>query len=217
MTEAPAEQSDVRLVVATANTHKVQEIRDILITLIPGLDPATIVDQSRYPIPPIREDGATFQENAALKAEAVAAATGLPALADDSGLIADVMGAAPGILSARWAGKHGADKDSYELLLAQLADLPDHLRGARFVCDAALAVPGAPVRHGEGVVVGTLVREPRGSHGFGYDPIFQPEGWTKTTAQVPAAEKNLVSHRGRALKALLPDLLPLFAQGGYST
>jgi XTP/dITP diphosphohydrolase len=161
--------------------------------------------------PEAPETGATFAENALTKARDAATATGLPSVADDSGLTVDALNGMPGVLSARWSGRHGADRANLELVLAQVADVPDERRGAAFVCAAALVVPGGPesVVHGEWA--GALARAPRGTNGFGYDPIFVPEGDTRTSAELSAAEKDAISHRARALRALLPHLRALSA------
>ncbi|MFC0265929.1 non-canonical purine NTP pyrophosphatase [Alloscardovia macacae] len=160
------------------------------------------------------EDGTTFEQNALLKARDAARRTGLPAIADDSGLIVDVLGMAPGILSARWSGRHGDDAANNALLLAQLADIPDAARGARFRCAAALVVPAALAGTDADVeavevrdMEGRLLREPRGTNGFGYDPLFvpndQPDGASElTSAELTAEQKNAISHRGKALRAL---------------
>jgi XTP/dITP diphosphohydrolase len=161
-------------------------------------------------VPDIAETGSTFAENALLKARAVACATGHPAIADDSGLCVDVLGGMPGIFSARWAGMHGDDAANLALVLAKVADVPDDRRRAQFVCAAALATPRGAERAVEGRLTGRLTRDPRGGNGFGYDPIFVPDGETRTTAQMSAHEKDAISHRGRAFRTLaeeLPQLL----------
>jgi XTP/dITP diphosphohydrolase len=197
------------VVLATHNQGKVSELRDLLRGAVPGLDVDTqVVSAAEVGAPDVRETGVTFEENALLKAREVAAATGLVAVADDSGLAVDVLGGAPGFLSARWSGRHGDDQANLDLLLAQLSDIesPSH-RGAAFVCAAALAVPGGGeelVRFGR--MPGTLARQPRGSNGFGYDPILVPSGDTRTCAELAPAEKNAISHRGQAMRALLPEL-----------
>lgn len=198
-----------RLVLATRNAHKVGELREILADVLAELD-LDIVGLADFPdVPDVIEDGVTFAENALLKARAVAAATGLPALADDSGLAVDVLGGAPGIFSARWSGRHGDDRANLELLLAQLSDVRDEHRGAGFVCAAAIALPDGRTRVEEGHFRGTLTREPRGSNGFGYDPILLVDGDTRTSAELSPAEKNAVSHRGTAFRALSDALREL--------
>ncbi|UTT46385.1 non-canonical purine NTP pyrophosphatase [Micrococcus luteus] len=207
-----------RVVLATHNAGKVRELRQLLAGAVPGLDVETaVVDAGAVGAPDVVEDGVTFAQNALKKARAVAAHTGLIAVADDSGLAVDVLHGAPGIFSARWAGRHGDDRANLELLLAQLADVPDEHRGAQFVCAAALAVPSGPdvggaraihVEHVEhGRLPGTLLREPVGDGGFGYDPILRPEGRDVSTAQLSPEDKNAISHRGHAFRALLPYLV----------
>ncbi len=194
-----------RLVLATRNAHKLAELRAILAAALPGVD-ATDVVAVPEGVPDVAETGVTFAENALLKARAVAAATGLAAVADDSGLAVDVLGGAPGVFSARWAGRHGDDAANLALLLAQLADVPDGHRGAAFVCAVALVTPDGSEVVRDGRLAGVLEREPRGAGGFGYDPVLRPEGGARTCAELDPAEKNAISHRGRALRALLPDL-----------
>jgi XTP/dITP diphosphohydrolase len=197
-----------RLVLATRNAHKVVELRAILAET--GLD-VELVGADAYPeIPDVKETGVTFAENALLKARALAEGTGLPAVADDSGLCVDVLGGTPGIFSARWAGRHGDDAANLALLLAQLADIDAPHRAAHFACAAAFALPDGTVRVAEGRLRGTLRHTPAGSGGFGYDPILQPDGDTRTCAELSPDEKNGISHRGQAFRALaaqLPDLL----------
>ena len=190
-----------RIVLATRNDHKVGELRGILADILGELD-LEIVGLSEFPdAPDVIEDGVTFAENATLKARAAAMATGLPALADDSGLAVDVLGGAPGIFSARWAGRHGDDRANYELLLAQMSDVRDEHRGAGFVCAAVLALPDGRVLVEEGRFRGTLARTPRGANGFGYDPILHlADG--RTAAELSPEEKNARSHRGNAFRAL---------------
>ncbi|KQV11726.1 MULTISPECIES: RdgB/HAM1 family non-canonical purine NTP pyrophosphatase [unclassified Kitasatospora] len=191
-----------RLVLATRNQHKVAELRAILGAA--GLD-VELVGADAYPeIPDVPETGVTFAENALLKAHALARATGLPAVADDSGLCVDVLNGAPGIFSARWAGKHGDDRANLELLLAQLGDIDAPHRGAHFACAAALALPDGTERVVEGRLLGTLRTAPSGDGGFGYDPILQPLGETRTCAELTPAEKNAISHRGQAFRGLAP-------------
>lgn len=198
-----------RVVLATRNAHKVGELREILADVCAELE-LEIVGASDFPeVPDVVEDGVTFEANATLKAASLAAATGLPALADDSGLAVDVLGGAPGIFSARWAGRHGDDRANLELLLAQLSDVRDEHRSAAFVCAAVLVMPDGTTRTAEGRMPGTLAREPRGSNGFGYDPILVVEGGTRHAAELSPAEKNAISHRGSAFRALVPHLREL--------
>ncbi|WP_411102142.1 RdgB/HAM1 family non-canonical purine NTP pyrophosphatase [Streptomyces sp. cmx-4-9] len=197
MTSTPS-----RLILATRNAGKVAELHAILSDA--GL-PYELVGADAYPeIPDVKETGVTFAENALLKAHALAQATGLPAIADDSGLCVDVLGGAPGIFSARWAGAHGDDKANLDLLLAQLGDIAPEHRGAHFFCAAALALPDGTERVVEGRLLGTLRTAPAGAGGFGYDPILEPTGETRTCAELTAAEKNAISHRGQAFRALVP-------------
>jgi XTP/dITP diphosphohydrolase len=189
-----------RLVLATANPHKLSELSRILAAGHVDVDLAGI---SEFPgVPDVAETGATFAANALLKATAVAAFTGLPSVADDSGLCCDALNGMPGVLSARWSGRHGADAENLRLLLAQLSDVPDERRGAHFSCVAALVLPSGLETLSEGTLVGRLIREPRGAGGFGYDPIFVPDGEERTTAEMSAAEKDAISHRGRAFRGL---------------
>jgi XTP/dITP diphosphohydrolase len=204
-----------RLVLATRNEHKVVELRQILAEALGGadvdLDAAVVgLDDAS---PDVVESGVTFAANALLKARAAARHSGLPAVADDSGLAVDVLGGSPGVFSARWSGRSGAradvDRANVELLLAQVSDVPDEHRGAGFVCAVALVLPDGTevVEHGE--VRGTLERAPRGTGGFGYDPVLRVEGGDRTLAEHAPEEKNAISHRGRAVRALLPRLLPV--------
>lgn len=195
-----------RVVLATRNTHKVDEVRRMLRESGLGID---LVDLAEFPdAPEPAETGSTFAANALIKARAAAEATGLPALADDSGLCVDALNGMPGVLSARWSGEHGADSANLALVLAQVAHVPTMRRGAQFVCAMAVVDPRSGAEHVvEGIVSGHLTMEPLGSHGFGYDPIFIPDGETRTTAEMPPAEKDALSHRGRAIRAMA-DLLP---------
>jgi XTP/dITP diphosphohydrolase len=196
------------LVLATRNPHKVVELARILADSGVGVQ---VADLGEFPgVPDVVETGATFADNALLKARAVAAATHLPAVADDSGLCADALNGMPGVLSARWSGRPGDDAANLALLLSQLADVPDARRGAHFACAAALVLPTGAEHVSEGTLDGRLIRDPRGTNGFGYDPIFVPDGRNQTTAEMSAAEKDAISHRGRALRALalaISDLL----------
>ncbi|KAE8763617.1 RdgB/HAM1 family non-canonical purine NTP pyrophosphatase [Georgenia thermotolerans] len=204
MTPAPP---GTRLVLATHNLHKVRELRDILAPQLPGLDPESVVGAKDLGAAEPVEDGVTFAENALIKARALAAASGLPAVADDSGLCVDVLGGAPGVFSARWSGRHGDDRANLELLLAQLADVPAPHRGAHFACAAALVTPAGLEVVEEGHMPGVLLTAPRGSGGFGYDPILQPAGETRSAAELSAEEKNAISHRGKAFRALAPHIV----------
>ena len=191
-----------RLVLATRNAHKVDELRRILAESDLDVD---LLGVDAFPgLPDVAETGTTFAENSLLKAHAVAAATGLPSVADDSGLCIDVLGGMPGVFSARWSGGHGDDRSNLELVLAQIEDVPDDRRAAHFACAAALALPDGVERVVEGRLSGSLIRAPRGGNGFGYDPVFVPEGETRTTAEMSPADKDAISHRGRALRALVP-------------
>jgi XTP/dITP diphosphohydrolase len=192
-----------RLVLATRNAHKVAELSRILAAAgVAG----TLVGLDAFPgAPDVPETGLTFADNALLKCHAIAVYTGLPAVADDSGLCVDALHGMPGVFSARWSGKHGDDHANLDLVLGQLADVS--ARGAQFVCVAALVVPGEPGPREwttTGVLAGSLTRAPRGSNGFGYDPIFVPGGMSVTTAELAPGEKDAISHRGRAFRALAP-------------
>jgi XTP/dITP diphosphohydrolase len=189
-----------RLVLATRNAYKLTELEEILSAA--GLD--VTLEALPDSAPDVLEDGLTFAQNAVKKARSAAAATGLPAVADDSGLCVDALNEMPGVLSARWAGSGKDDAANLALVLDQVRDVPDSLLGAHFACAAALALPSGEDRVVEGRVDGALVREPLGSGGFGYDPIFLPEGSARTTAQMSSAEKHAISHRGRAFRALVP-------------
>lgn len=214
-----------RLVLATHNPGKLAELRAILTPLVPGLAPEQIISAAALQAPEPVEDGLTFAANAELKARALATATGLPAVADDSGLCVDVLGGAPGIFSARWCGHHGDDAANLELLLAQLSDIADHHRTARFTCAAVLVTPAAQDTADQAPAVtvversmeGRLLTAPLGEGGFGYDPVFvpvqedRPGAAGRTTAQMSAAEKNAISHRGQAFRDLAPVLADLLA------
>lgn len=213
--DAPGEKVVARLVLATRNAHKVAELRAILTGpggALPDLDPEAVVGADAFPeVPDTVEDGVTFAENALLKARALTAATGLVAIADDSGLAVDVLGGGPGIFSARWSGRHGDDRANLELLLAQLGDVKDEHRAAGFVCAAALVTPQGEEVVREGHLRGTLLRAPRGDGGFGYDPILLPDGETRSCAELTAEEKNRISHRGQAFRALAPEIARVLA------
>ncbi|MFC2608819.1 MAG: RdgB/HAM1 family non-canonical purine NTP pyrophosphatase [Peptidiphaga gingivicola] len=189
----------MKLVLATRNPHKVAELRAILLPLLPG---AQIVGAEAFDVPEPVEDEVTFAGNALIKARQLAEATGLLALADDSGICVDAMGGAPGVFSARWCGRHGDDAANLELLLAQMADVPERRRGASFVCAAAMAAPDGREEVAEGVMRGSLLFAPRGENGFGYDPIFRPEGLSVSSAELTPERKEAISHRGKAFRAL---------------
>ena len=189
-----------RVVLATRNGHKVAELQRILSAI--GLD-IELVGLDDFPgAPEVAETESSFAGNALLKARAIADFTGLPAIADDSGLCVDALNGMPGIYSARWAGRHGDDRANLELVLGQMADVPDARRGAQFVCAAAWVVPGESEHVVEGVLEGSLARGQRGTNGFGYDPIFVPRGYVLTTAELRPEEKDAISHRGQAFRSL---------------
>ena len=200
-----------RLVLATHNAYKLGELRAILDGRVPGLASEDIVGAGDVGAPQPREDGVTFAENALIKARSLAAFTGLPAVADDSGLCVDVLGGAPGIFSARWAGGHGDDATNLRLLLDQLSDVAPAHRAAHFACAAALVTPDGFEHVEVGEFHGTLAFEPRGTGGFGYDPILVPDGDTRTSAELSPAEKNAISHRGKAFRALAPAIVRVLA------
>ncbi|MBP2476748.1 XTP/dITP diphosphohydrolase [Crossiella equi] len=198
----------MRVLLASRNAKKLGELRRIAeAEQLTGIEVVGLNEVPEFPEAP--ETGATFEENAVAKAVDAAAATGLPSIADDSGIAVDALNGMPGVLSARWAGGHGDDVANLELVLAQLGDVPDERRGAAFVCVTALVVPGQEPVVVRGEWRGTLLRASRGSNGFGYDPIFVPEGETRTSAEMSPAEKDADSHRGRALRLLLPHLRSL--------
>ncbi len=193
-----------RLLLATRNAGKLAELRRLLADAVPGVQVVGLGDVEEYPEAP--ETGATFAENALLKAREAVRYTGLPAVADDSGLAVDALNGMPGVLSARWSGRHGDDDANTALLLGQVADVPDERRGASFVCAAALVTPDGTERVIEAQWRGRLVREKRGTNGFGYDPVFVPDGLDVTSAELAPEEKDARSHRGQAFAALVPVL-----------
>ena len=196
----------MRLVLATHNAGKVAELRDIL----DGLD-VELLDAGDLDLPDVEETGDTFAANATLKATACAAATGLACVADDSGLVVDALGGAPGIFSARYAGPQRDDQANLDKVLTELRGVTD--RSARFVCAAVLARPDGTVEVVEAAMEGVIIDAPRGSGGFGYDPIFQPTGHSRTTAEMSAADKHAISHRGKAFRALRPRIAAMVAPG----
>lgn len=201
------------IVLASNNAGKLRELRAILTDAIPALHSDQIVDAATVDAPDVVEDGVTFEANALKKATLTAQATGLIAVADDSGLAVDVMHGAPGIFSARWSGTHGDDQANMELLLAQLSDIAAPHRGAAFVCAAALATPDGETRHVEfGKLAGDLTFAPRGTNGFGYDPILEIPQLGKTCAELDPETKNAMSHRGQAFRQLAPHLAGVLGQ-----
>ena len=193
-----------QVVLASRNVKKAVEMQRILAEAGLDIEVRSVADFDG--VPEVAETGATFEANALLKARAVCAATGLTAVADDSGICVDELNGMPGILSARWAGRHGDDDANLQLLLDQLADTPDERLGAQFRCVIALVTPDGVEHVVDGEMRGRLVRERQGVNGFGYDPIFVPDGFDRTSAELSAAEKDAISHRGKALRALVPLL-----------
>jgi XTP/dITP diphosphohydrolase len=188
-----------RMLLASRNPKKLAELRRILVPRLPGAEIAGLDDIEPYDEVP--ESGATFADNALLKAHEGYRNTGLTTIADDSGLAVDALNGMPGVLSARWAGRHGDDEANLRLVLAQLEDVPDERLSAAFVCAVAIVGPdGSQVVHGR--MDGRLIREPRGDGGFGYDPIFVPAGYAQTSAELEPDVKDAISHRGKALRAL---------------
>jgi XTP/dITP diphosphohydrolase len=198
-----------RIVLATKNQAKLVELSRILAAS--GV-PVSLVSLAEFPdAPDVAETGRTFAANALLKAHAAAQHTGLPAVADDSGLCVDALNGMPGVLSARWSGGHGDDQANLDLVLAQLSDVPVGERGAQFFCAAALVLPDGTERVVEGQLEGSLAGAPRGDNGFGYDPIFVPVSSAITTAEMAPDTKDAISHRGRALRALAPVIAELIS------
>jgi XTP/dITP diphosphohydrolase len=191
------------ILLASRNAKKLDELRRILAPALPDTEVVGLDDVDRYDEVP--ESGATFAENALIKARAGLQHTGLPTVADDSGLVVDALNGMPGVLSARWAGSHGDDEANLRLVLDQVGDVPDERLGAAFVCAVAF-VEGAQEILTEGRMPGRLVRAPRGTNGFGYDPIFVATGHDRTSAELSVAEKDAISHRGQALRALAVEL-----------
>jgi len=194
-----------QVVLATRNAKKLAELDRLLRS--EGIDAQILGSDAFADLPEIAETGATFAENALLKARAVSAHTGLLAVADDSGLCVDALNGMPGVLSARWAGERASDDANLDLVLQQIADVREGRRGAYFACAAALVVPGGIEHVEQGRIEGELLRERPGTGGFGYDPIFRPVGFDVTTAQMSGEEKDAISHRGQAMRALLPFIV----------
>ena len=197
-----------KLVLATRNQGKITEFRRILEELAPGQIELIGVDQFPHLVD-VDETGSTFEENSLLKARYTSEATGLPAIADDSGLCVDALNGDPGIYSARWAGVHGDDRANVEKVLQQLADVPDEKRTAHFMCVASLVMPDGRHQVAEGRFEGHILHAPVGENGFGYDPIFQPLGLSISSAQMSAQEKDAMSHRGKSLRAIAPHVITL--------
>ncbi|MUV39404.1 XTP/dITP diphosphatase [Lentibacillus sp. JNUCC-1] len=187
------------LVVATKNPGKAAEFRDFFHAF--GINVSSLLD-FETPMPDIEETGSTFKANAAIKAEQIAKVLNQTVIADDSGLVVDALDGKPGIFSARYAGGHGNDQKNVEKVLNELQNVPEKERTARFVCVLALALPGEETVFRTGYCEGKIVFAPRGNHGFGYDPIFLPDGYTKTMAELTSQEKNRISHRKHAFEQL---------------
>ncbi|MDE9366315.1 RdgB/HAM1 family non-canonical purine NTP pyrophosphatase [Luteipulveratus sp. YIM 133132] len=199
-----------RLVLATRNPGKLRELRGLL-SGVPELADVEVVGAGDIDgVAEVTETGVTFEENSRLKSRAVCRATSLPAIADDSGLTVDVLGAAPGVWSAMWSGRTGDDQANIDLLLAQLADVDEERLTASFSSTVVLTLPDGTERVHVGRLDGRLTRDQRGSNGFGYDPIFLLQDG-RTLAELDDAEKNAISHRGNAFRALLPDLVELLS------
>jgi len=203
MTDGPVRGTSI--VLATNNARKLTELRRIVAEAAPEVQVLGLADLPAYPEP--AETERTFAGNALLKARAAVAATGLPALADDSGLEVEALNQMPGVRSARWNGPQASDTDNNELLLRQLSDLPAADRAARFVCAMAAVLPDGTEHVRLGVMSGRLVEVPRGQNGFGYDPLFVAEGNTVTNGELDPSAKDAISHRGQAVRAIVPVLI----------
>jgi XTP/dITP diphosphohydrolase len=194
-----------RVVLATGNAQKLAELQRMVAAEAPEVQVLGLADVAAYPEP--AETERTFEGNALLKARACLAATGLPALADDSGLAVDVLNQMPGVRSARWAGSGASDQENNALLLRQLADVPAAERTARFVCAMALVLPDGIEHVRIGEMRGRIAVSPAGHNGFGYDPLFVADGYAMTNGELEPSAKDAISHRGRAVRAILPVLL----------
>ena len=194
-----------RIALATHNPHKLRELGRICVAW--PTEWVSVENHDPSAFPDVEETGATYLDNARLKAEAVAVVLGLPALADDSGIEVDALGGAPGPRSARYAGEHASDEENLRALIQAIRGIPASGRSARYRCVAALAWPDGRFEHVEGTCEGTLRTKPAGTGGFGYDPIFEPVGRDVTMAELTDEEKDRISHRGRAFRALL-EVLP---------
>jgi len=202
-----------KLLLATRNKGKIEEFHRILEEIAPG--EIELVGLDQFPdLADVEETGSTFQENALLKARQMSAATGLPAIADDSGLCVDALGGDPGIFSARWSGTHGDDEANLRNVLDQIKNVPDADRTAYFICVAALVLVDGASHCEEGRFNGQLLHHPVGENGFGYDPIFSPDGYSISSAQMSAADKDAISHRGKALRAIAPHVRKMVAELG---
>ena len=191
-----------KLLLATANHKKLVELQRILDAAL-GSERVALVGLAEFDdYPDVPETGLTFGENALIKAREGVSRTGLPTVADDSGLAVDALNGMPGVLSARWSGRHGDDQANLDLVLGQIADVPDQHRGGAFVCAAALVLPNGREHLVEGRQAGKILRSRRGEGGFGYDPIFLGEGQNRTNAELSPAEKDAISHRGKAFREL---------------
>ena len=193
------------LVLATRNKGKIEEVQRLISQHAPHIRLRSVAE---FDLEDVEETGTTFEENALLKAATIARLTGLPALADDSGIAIDALGGAPGVFSARWSGVHGDDGANIAKVLKELEDVSDAERGAQFICVIVLALPDGRHLTVRGEVGGAVRRSPVGEYGFGYDPIFQPTGFDITTAQMDPETKDSISHRGKALREIAPKIAP---------
>ena len=199
-----------RLVLSSRNKGKLVELQRMLATIAPHIKPVSVSD---FPeIEDVEETGATFEENALLKAETIAMKTGLAAIADDSGLCIDALNGAPGVLSARWSGEHGNDRANLEKVLKEMEDVQPDRRQGKFVSVVALALPDGRTEICRGEIQGVIRYSPVGNGGFGYDPIFQPDGYDVTMAELSADEKDRISHRGRAMREIAPVIAELLSE-----
>jgi XTP/dITP diphosphohydrolase len=201
------------LVLATRNQGKIREFRRILDAISNGAINLVGLEEFAHTTE-VEETGSTFKENALLKARSICAETGLPAIADDSGLCVDALDGAPGIYSARYAGVHGDDLGNNAKLLRELANVPEDKRSAHFTCAAALVLPDGREHVTEEIFEGSILFAPIGDQGFGYDPLFRPDGLAISSAQMSADEKDLISHRGKSLRAIAPHVISLLTSLG---
>lgn len=204
--------ASTRVVLASNNAKKLAELQRILAPLVPGIEVVGLSEVADYDEP--AETEPTFEGNALIKARACLAATGLPSLADDSGLCVDELHGMPGVLSARWSGvpkSEGGDEANNRLLLSQLGDAPDERRTAQFVCVIAFCTPDGQEIVVRGEMPGRILRSVQGEGGFGYDPLFAADGYEVSTAELDPVEKDRISHRGRALTAIAPQVAAALA------